>query len=111
MSGDSAIEHPWTFRYTRSRMARCDILPTVFKILRPTLGLLLCSFLLGASSSRKSDWQILALGMEFRYITAIHPSPTGDSRIAVLRIDPKLWKLEAVGTSQTGESLGHTAKE
>jgi len=49
--------------------------------------------------------------MEFRYITAIHPSTIGDSRIAVLRIDPKLWELEAIGIGQTGEHMGHTAKE
>lgn len=49
--------------------------------------------------------------MEFRYITAIHPSTLGDSRIAVLRMDPKLWELEAIGISQTGEPTGHTAKE
>ena len=81
------------------------------RIFRPIIGLLLCNFLLGNSSSPKSDWQILALGMDFRYITAIHPSPTGDSRIAVLRIDPKRWELEAIGIGETGEHIGHTAKE
>jgi len=49
--------------------------------------------------------------MEFRYLSAIHPSTTGDSRIAVLRIDPKHWELKAIGIGQTGEHMGHTAKE
>jgi len=49
--------------------------------------------------------------MDFRYINAIHPSTVGDSRIAVLRIDPKYWKLEAIGIGQTGEQIGHTAKD
>jgi len=49
--------------------------------------------------------------MDFRYITAIHPSTIGDSRIAVLRIDPKFWELEAIGIGQTGEEVGHTAKD
>ena len=35
---------------------------------------------------------------------------TGNSRIVILRIDPSLWQLEAVGISQTGESAGHTAR-
>jgi hypothetical protein len=35
----------------------------------------------------------------------------GDSRIAVLRIDPALWQLELVGVSQNKESSGHTARE
>src|SRR5215831_3895032 len=83
----------------------------MYRISRPIIGLLLCNVLLGNSFSRKSDWQILAPGMDFRYITAIHPSTTGDSRIAVLRIDPKLWELEAIGIGQTGENVGHTAKD
>ena len=86
-------------------------LPTMSRRFRPIIGLLLCNFLLGNSSSRKSDWQVLALGMDFRYVAAIHPSTTGKSRIAVLRIDPKLWELEAIGIGQTGEQIGHTAKE
>jgi hypothetical protein len=49
--------------------------------------------------------------MDFRYINAIHPSTTDDSRIAVLRIDPKLWELEAIGIGQSGENVGHTAKD
>jgi hypothetical protein len=84
----------------------------MYRIFRPIIGLLLLgSFLFGNSSPRKSDWRILAPGMEFRYIPAIHPSAMGDSRIAVLRIDPKLWELEAIGVAQTGEPVGHTAKE
>jgi len=56
-------------------------------------------------------WQTLAPGMELRYVTAKTPSLTGDSRIAVLRMDPNLWELAVVGTSQTGESNSHTARE
>jgi hypothetical protein len=58
-----------------------------------------------------SGWKTLALGMELGYVTAREPSTSGDSRIAVLRLDPKLWELAAIGVSQTGESSGHTAHE
>jgi hypothetical protein len=58
-----------------------------------------------------SSWRTLAPGMELGYLTAREPSARGDSRIAVLRMDPKLWELAAIGVSQTGESSGHTARE
>jgi len=58
-----------------------------------------------------SEWQTLAPGMELRYVRARKPSIVGDSRIAVLRIDPSSWELEFAGISQTGELSGHTARE
>lgn len=58
-----------------------------------------------------SAWQTLAPGMELRVITARTPSPVGDSRITVLRIDPLLWDLVFAGISQTGESDGLTARQ
>lgn len=57
-----------------------------------------------------SDWKTLAPGMDLKYVATKHPSSVGDSRILVLRIDPSLWQLEAVGITQTGESSGHTAR-
>jgi len=46
-----------------------------------------------------AEWTQLAPGMELsRFSTKIR-SPIGDSRITVLRIDPKLWKLTLTGTS------------
>ncbi len=58
-----------------------------------------------------SSWKTLAPGMDLGYVTAREPSAAGDSRIAVLRMDPKLWELTAIGVGQTGESSGHTARE
>jgi hypothetical protein len=58
-----------------------------------------------------SGWQSLAAGMEIEYIQTRQRSLLGDSRIAVLRMDPRLWELEAIGIGQTGESDGHTARE
>lgn len=56
------------------------------------------------------SWQTLAPGMELGTVTAREPSSAGDSRIVVLRMDPKLWELAAIGVSETGESEGHTAR-
>ena len=53
----------------------------------------------------------LLLPAELRYVTAKVPSSAGDSRIAVLRIDPNHWELAVVGASQAGESNSHTARE
>jgi len=58
-----------------------------------------------------SDWKTLAPGMDLKYVTAKKPSSVGDSRIAILRMDPNSWQLEAVGITQTGESAGHTARD
>ena len=56
-------------------------------------------------------WQTVAPGMELGYVTVREPSAAGDSRIAVLRMDPKLWELAAIGVSQTGEFAGHTVRD
>jgi Phosphodiester glycosidase len=57
------------------------------------------------------SWKSVAPGMDYIYVTAKKPSPTGDSRIFILRMDPNLWQLEPVGISQTGEPSGHTARD
>ena len=72
--------------------------------------LLLLALLPGLIAGSNSTWQTLAPGMELGYVTPREPSAAGDSRIAVLRLDPKLWELTAIGVSQTGESSGHTAR-
>jgi len=65
----------------------------------------------GFAADAPAGWQILAPGMELKYVKAHKPSIVGDSRIAVLRIDPSFWELEFAGISQTGEPFGHTARE
>jgi hypothetical protein len=72
---------------------------------------LLLGILPGLVGGTNSNWQTLAPGMELGYVTAREPSAAGDSRIVVLRMDTKLWELAAIGTSQTGESVGHTARD
>ena len=71
------------------------------------LSLSLASLLLARAPS---DWRTLASGMDLKHVAAKHPSPVGDSRIVILRMDPTQWQLEAVGITQTGESAGHTAR-
>jgi hypothetical protein len=82
--------------------------------LRRNRGLLVATLSLGLSSlllaSAPPDWKTLALGMDLKYFAAKHPSSVGDSRIVILRMDPSLWQLEAVGITQTDESVGHTAR-
>ncbi|HWT87915.1 MAG TPA: phosphodiester glycosidase family protein [Candidatus Angelobacter sp.] len=57
------------------------------------------------------QWKSIAPGMDYKYVTAKTRSAVGDSRIFILRVDPNLWQLEAIGISQTGESTGHTARD
>lgn len=75
------------------------------------LAMFLLGLLSGTGADATTGWQTLAPGMELRYVTAKAPSSAGDSRIAVLRMDPDLWELAVVGTSQAGESSSHTARE
>jgi len=62
--------------------------------------------LVGSSARPVSDttqWQSLAPGMDLKLVA--------DSKITVVRIDPKLWEIEFAGISRTGEAAGHTARE
>jgi len=58
-----------------------------------------------------SGWKTVEPGMELRFFEARKEGAQNNSRIAVLRIDPALWDLEVWGTSRTGESTGHTARD
>jgi len=58
-----------------------------------------------------SGWQLLSPGMELKYLAAMRPNVTTGARLIVLRIDAHLWELEIMGTSRTGETAGHTARE
>ena len=56
-------------------------------------------------------WTTLAPGMELGTFDAKNPSPVGDSRITILRIDPKLWELVLIGKSMNGELENKTTKD
>jgi len=51
--------------------------------------------LLTSPGITQGPWQSLAPGMDLGTFSASRPSSSGDSRIAVLRIDPELWSLES----------------
>jgi Phosphodiester glycosidase len=82
--------------------------------LRRQQGILIAVLLLGlwpvVGVCATSGWQTLAPGMDLKYVTAIKRSFVGDSKIVILRMEPSLWQLEALGISQSGESSGHTAR-
>lgn len=56
-------------------------------------------------------WKAVEPGMELRFLEAQKEGVQSNSAIAILRIDPALWDLEVLGTSRTGESSGHTARD
>ena len=56
-------------------------------------------------------WKAVEQGMELRFLEAQKEGVQSNSPIAILRIDPALWDLEVLGTSRTGESSGHTARD
>jgi hypothetical protein len=61
-------------------------------------------------ASGAAEWQTLAPGMELKYVTP-HGTSGSNSAITILRMDPTQWELALLGTSQTGEVSGHTARE
>ena len=58
-----------------------------------------------------SGWKAVEPGMALRFLEAQKEGVQSNSPIAILRIDPALWDLEVLGTSRTGESSGHTARD
>ena len=56
-------------------------------------------------------WKAVEPGMELRFLEAQKEGVQSNSPIAILRIDSSLWDLEVLGTSRTGESSGHTARD
>ena len=77
--------------------------------------MLLAAALLGLAAStvtqHTADWNLIAPGIELRWLVAKSPRPIGDSKIAVVRIDPTTWQLDLVGRSRTGDPSGQTARE
>ena len=63
------------------------------------------------AAERGLAWKTVEPGIELRFLEAQKEGVQSASRIAVLRIDPALWDLEVLGTSRTGESAGHTARD
>jgi Phosphodiester glycosidase len=53
----------------------------------------------GSEPAAQSGWQKLEKGLDLGQFLAPIPSPQGDSKIAVLRIDPKLFKLALYSAS------------
>lgn len=77
--------------------------------------MLLVAVLLGLAAAEsalaETRWKELAPGVELRRIETRQPGVDGESGIDVVRVDAKLWQLELVGQSKTGESTGRTARE
>jgi hypothetical protein len=58
-----------------------------------------------------SNWQSLSQGLDLKVLAPKTSNPTVDTRITILRIDPKLWDLQLIGADLSGEHRGHTARE
>jgi uncharacterized protein YigE (DUF2233 family) len=57
------------------------------------------------------SWRALAPGIEFTWLRHDSTAATGDTQVAVLRIDPKAWRFTAICQSQTGDTTGKTARQ
>ena len=63
------------------------------------------------SGTAFGSWRSLAPGLDLGVFVTNLPAKAGDSRIIVLRIDPKGWDLVCVGVNGNKESTGKTAKQ
>ena len=63
------------------------------------------------TNATPDGWKQLAPGMDMQILSASKTSSEGDSKITVVRIDPKKWELVFAGISQQGERLSKTARE
>jgi hypothetical protein len=68
-------------------------------------------FLWAPQAATPPDWEIVSPGMEIRYVQVSGGNTPASAQIAVVRIDPRKWDMEVMGTSRTGETGGHTARE
>ncbi len=64
-----------------------------------------------APSWAKAPWQPLADGLEIAEFELKLPLPSGDSRITVLRIDPKRWNLKILTSKEFAYKSGLSVKE
>jgi Phosphodiester glycosidase len=62
-------------------------------------------------AGKTSEWRSLSPGLDLKLLALKISNSPGDTWITILRIDPNLWELQLVGTSLSGEQLGHTARE
>jgi len=58
-----------------------------------------------------SPWETLEPGLELGELQAAHPSTSGDSKIRVLRIDPRLFELRLLNASAPGQGKPLTARD
>ncbi len=58
-----------------------------------------------------TDWRSLEPGLDLRWFVARAATPVGDSRIAVLRIDPVRWQLEYRGRLQTSDRFRGSVRD
>jgi hypothetical protein len=75
------------------------------------LATLLAAFVAAWAGSAQADWRPLASGLELGLFEVDGAGAIGEVRIRILRIDPRLWKLELLCRSATGESTNLSAKD
>jgi len=76
--------------------------------------LILSALLLLCSTSTlvaESQWQELQDGLSLGKFETQEQSQVGDSVLTILKIDPKLWALDIITESETGDKKNKTAKQ
>lgn len=72
---------------------------------------LLVSLFLAGNLTCVDGWQSLAPGIELKVLNVKSIKADSDSKITIVRIDPRLWELVFAGISQPNEESIKTARE
>ena len=64
-----------------------------------------------ATAQEINRWTELEPGLELRWVLAKTPSGVGDSRIAVIRVDPARWEFVLASRSQVADAPCRTVRE
>ncbi len=77
------------------------------------LALVAVFLILSAAPSILSgeSWQNVADGLDIGRFRVAQETPSGDSTITIVRVDPKLWELKLLAISESGGDHGMTARE
>jgi phosphodiester glycosidase len=75
------------------------------------LGILVLARADGVTATELEGWRLLGPGLEVGEFRAPHPSDVGDSRIVVVRIDPRHHEFRLLNAKGLGRARAPTVKE
>jgi hypothetical protein len=70
-----------------------------------------CLSAIAGPDASSDSWRYIADGLDIADFIVSPKASSGDSKIVVIRIDPKLWDIKLMSISETGDEKGKSAKD